>query len=191
MLTLKLPTPRTRHPARSRAPTRSERRVPTRCHPDRSEAQRAKWRACPERTPSANEGESNGDLLFARIVPRPNRDRASNPNVVVCGGSHVPTLSHRTRKDGAPSKSGWTEKVGSQPRKPGNVPSVPEFPRTMKGGPPAPSAPQRRSGAKQQRCNCSPDPQMQGSFFPIPREVHIPTSICLLLIRHRRVIESD
>ena len=48
---------------------------------------RAKSRACPERTPSANEGESNGDLLFLCIVPGTNRDHASNPNVVVCDGS--------------------------------------------------------------------------------------------------------
>src|SRR6185369_17580445 len=38
------------------------------CHPDGAE--RAQWRACPERTPNAHEGESNGDLLFRPTRPR-------------------------------------------------------------------------------------------------------------------------
>jgi hypothetical protein len=42
--------------------------------------------------------------LFVYIV--------TSPNVPVCGGSRAPTLSHRTRKDAAPSKLKWAERVG-------------------------------------------------------------------------------
>ena len=44
----------------------------------------AKSRARPERTPSANEGESNGDLVFYRFVTGTNRDRTPNATAVVC-----------------------------------------------------------------------------------------------------------
>jgi hypothetical protein len=88
---------------------------------------RAKPRACPERTPSANEAESNGDLVFADIVTDPNNPVPTNPIAIWKARStefpreerrkHLrdvlaPALPQRTKKDGHLKSKFGGESVG-------------------------------------------------------------------------------
>ncbi len=75
------------------------------CHPDRSEAQRAQWRACPERTPSAHEGSRMGTCCGkrpARAALRPKLSRAST----ISAGKAGPSTPLRSGRDD--SGQGWT-----------------------------------------------------------------------------------